>query len=119
MKTKYETVVELTEQGKTCKEIARMTGISLPSIYKYRGTYHRTSKPTTNKFEKGHNKNRALCRTCIYRARDFGVNTCDYIEIRGHSRGCSVEDCDKYVKGPRTTKRNDITYSDERPSWER
>ena len=52
MKTKYETVVELTEQGKTCKEIARITGISLPSIYKYRGTYHRTSKPTTNKFEK-------------------------------------------------------------------
>lgn len=26
---------------------------------------------------------------------------CDYIEIAGQSRGCTVENCDKYVKGPR------------------
>lgn len=111
MKTKYETVVELTEQGKTCKEIEQETGIGLPTIYQYRGIYNRTRKTTKSEVIKGHNKNRTLCRTCIYRARDFGVNICDYIEIKKHSRGCSVEDCDKYVKGPRNMRRSAITYS--------
>ena len=111
MKTKYEIVIELTEQGKTCKEIEQMTGISLPSIYKYRGIYNRISKPKTIEVVKGHNKNRILCRTCIYRARDFGVNVCDYIEHVGHSRRCLVEDCDKYIKGARIHKASRLEYA--------
>lgn len=119
MKTKYEIVRELTEAGKSSKEIAEMTGIGLNTIYQYRSEISRMKKMVRYTAEKGHNKNRELCKTCIYRGRDFGVNRCDYIEISKRSRGCAVEDCDKYVKGPRPTKRNDISYSDERPSWER
>ena len=105
--------------GVESKEIAEMTGIGLNTIYQYRSEISRMKKMVRYTAEKGHNKNRELCKTCIYRGRDFGVNRCDYIEISKRSRGCAVEDCDKYVKGPRPTKRNDITYSDERPSWER
>ena len=119
MKTKYEIVCELTEAGKSAKEIAKETGIDINTIYNYRTIINNTNKKTTIAVEKGHNKDRKLCKTCIYRARDFSVNKCDYIEITKRSRVCAVEDCDKYVKGPRDTKRNDITYSDERPSWER
>ena len=41
------------------------------------------------------------CRTCVYRASDYHMNGCDYILIEGHSRGCSVEECDRYIKGKR------------------
>ena len=48
------------------------------------------------------NADRHLCRTCKYRASDTNSkNGCDYIEIMGHSRGCSVTGCDKYEKGKR------------------
>ena len=30
-----------------------------------------------------------------------GVNGCDYILFKGHSRGCKIAECDKYAKGPR------------------
>lgn len=47
------------------------------------------------------NKDRHLCKKCKYRGRDQGgyYTTCDYIEITGHSRGCKVEECDKYERG--------------------
>lgn len=41
------------------------------------------------------------CRTCKYKAQEQAINGCDYISIVGHSRGCSVKDCDKYEKGKR------------------
>lgn len=52
-----------------------------------------------------HNSDRHLCKSCIYRMhRSDRIETgghCDYIEIAGQSRGCTVENCDKYEKGPR------------------
>lgn len=61
--------------------------------------------------EVGRNKDRKLCVKCIYRGRDRStVNGCDYIEYVGHSRGCSVEDCDKYVNGPRINKTSRLEY---------
>lgn len=54
---------------------------------------------------KGHNKDRHLCKTCIYQSREKQVNGCDYILMEGHSRGCDVEDCDRYIKGKRKEKR--------------
>lgn len=40
-----------------------------------------------------------LCKRkdCIYRGKTSGLYTCDYILVTGKSRGCPVEDCDKYV----------------------
>lgn len=45
------------------------------------------------------------CRTCKYRAAVSAVNGCDYIELEGHSRGCDVENCDKYARGKRMKRR--------------
>lgn len=47
------------------------------------------------------NKNRHLCKKCKYRGREMGGyrTTCDYIVIVGHSRGCKVENCNKYEPG--------------------
>lgn len=48
------------------------------------------------------------CRTCRFRTsgqdKSRGMN-CDYIEIVGQSRGCDVDNCDKYVKGSRLTRK--------------
>lgn len=50
----------------------------------------------------GHNADRHLCKTCRFRPRrelkvkGFG---CNYIGDTNHSRGCKVENCDKYEKG--------------------
>ena len=49
------------------------------------------------------NKDRHLCKTCIFKSSDWERKTngyrCNYIEVVGHSRGCPPEDCDKYEKG--------------------
>ena len=49
------------------------------------------------------------CRTCKYRAYEYSVNGCDYTLITGHSRGCSVKDCDRYEKGPKIKIKKEIT----------
>lgn len=102
MKTKYEIVCELAKQGKSCKEIAEITGIGLNTVYQYKTTLNRTMRTTKEKFIPGHNANRKKCASCIYRSRDKNVNGCDYAFLVKHSRGCSVEDCDKYIKGRRS-----------------
>lgn len=45
------------------------------------------------------------CSTCMYRAGKSEPNGCDYILITGHSRGCSVEECDKHERQPRSRKK--------------
>lgn len=57
------------------------------------------------KLKKGRNIDRHLCEKCQYRSttyrkRGSGIK-CEYVlkSETKHSRGCSVEDCDKYVKG--------------------
>lgn len=39
------------------------------------------------------------CKTCQYRAAEQDANGCDYFLITNKLRMCSVEYCDKYVKG--------------------
>lgn len=51
------------------------------------------------------------CKTCLYRAREYENNGCNYIEIVGHSRGCSVQECDKYVNAARKRRQKQIVYS--------
>lgn len=54
---------------------------------------------------KGRNADRHLCVKCKYRAavynkRGAGIK-CEYVLKSGtrRSRGCAVEDCDKYARG--------------------
>lgn len=41
------------------------------------------------------------CRNCIFRAAKNAPHGCYYISIVGHSRGCSVKECNKYKSGKR------------------
>lgn len=48
------------------------------------------------------------CKGCFYRrslGADSGEKFCAYILIEGHSRGCSVEVCDKKKKAGRRKKK--------------
>ena len=64
-------------------------------------------KPAVQEMTPGWNADREACKTCRYRP-DKGMSQrgmgCDYLDLVGHSRGCSVEDCDKYEKGNRVKK---------------
>ena len=52
------------------------------------------------------NADRHKCRTCMFRATGNTKGAgCSYIEITGHSRGCSVEECSVYQKGDAVSKR--------------
>ena len=41
------------------------------------------------------------CSTCKFRASGNSANGCDYYFIHKKRRGCPVDNCDKYEKGPR------------------
>lgn len=110
-KSKYEIVEELTRQGKTCKEIAELTGFKNSLVSQYR--YKIKQKPEENVFLPGHNAEREKCTTCQYRSSGYTKNGCDYIEHTGHRRGCRVEDCDKYVKGERLSRKDDLITEEE------
>lgn len=87
-------------QGLSDSEIAKKTGI------KY-GTVWAAAKKIREGMEetKGKNADRHLCKTCKYRAAAYIQNgsgiKCEYALKSGtkRSRGCDVEDCDKYEKG--------------------
>lgn len=87
-------------QGLTDPEIANITGI------KYRTVWEAARKIRKNLDEaKGRNADRHLCETCQYRACSYNKKSsgikCEYAlkPGTGNSRGCAVEDCDKYVEG--------------------
>ena len=56
------------------------------------------------------------CKTCQYRAAESSSNGCDYYLITGKTRGCSVENCDKYIEGDKiqlkTTFKSEVV-----PGW--
>lgn len=41
------------------------------------------------------------CKKCIYRSNRPFYNSCDYMYLTSKMRGCPVEECDKFEKGPR------------------
>ena len=46
------------------------------------------------------------------------MDSCDYLLMTGHRRGCSIEACDKYVKGKHSRKRANIDISSaESENW--
>lgn len=111
-KTKKEIALELASQGKTAAEIAKELEVKYNTVYSWLNPEKCRPKKkaiTTDADYKnpdarpGWNADRKKCKTCRYRARE-DKGGCDYIEIMKHSRGCDVEDCDKYKKGNRYGK---------------
>ena len=91
MEDKKTIILKLATQGMNSSQIARekYKKQEIPLDYKNPDAYT------------GWNADRKKCRSCRYRARPDQVNGCDYIEYAKHSRGCDVEDCDRYVRGRR------------------
>lgn len=117
--TKKETAVRLAGQGKTPSQIAKETGIPYSTVYNW--LHPEKCKPKKKPAEKipedhinpdakpGWNVDRKKCKTCRYRQGPWdtrqGRGSCDYLGITGHMRGCTPEDCNRYVKGPRMDSR--------------
>ena len=51
------------------------------------------------------------CKTCFYKGRPESDLGCEYILIEGHSRGCSIDECDKYNPDPWKRGKKNIVYS--------
>ena len=93
--------MELAAKGMPVKEIADQLGVKYGTVYYW-------VKNDSNK-KPGWNADRHACQTCMYMAtgalKTNGAG-CDYADITQHIRDCSVEDCDKYIKGaPKSKKR--------------
>ena len=98
--------------GKSNKEIAELMKVSVGTIknwvYENGLTGFRTRGGGRKEPQRGYgyNSDRHLCRSCRYRD---GLATarggCNYLAIVGHSRGCSVENCNVYEKGKKVTKK--------------
>lgn len=82
------------------KEIANQIGVKYGTVYYW-------VKNDSNK-KPGWNADRHACQTCMYRAtgplKTNGAG-CDYVTITQRIRDCSVEDCEKYIKGTPKSKK--------------
>ncbi len=94
-KNPRELAVEMSISGKSMKEVSVALGIPYRTVYGWlRGRKSDSS---------GHNADRHLCKTCMYRAGSYersrtGIN-CNYDFVKLHSRGCKVDECTVYEKG--------------------
>lgn len=116
-KMTYKEIVQSAyEMGLTAAEISRDTGIPYNTASYYIRELKKQNmtprkqpepkpkpkpkpapvlEPPENLGEKGWNKDRRGCEICAYRSknRQFG---CNYIDITKQTRGCLVEDCNKW-----------------------
>lgn len=118
-KTKKEIALQLAEQGIKAPEIAKKLDAKYSTVYNWLNTDKCRPKKKTEGISvnyknpnarPGWNADRKKCKTCRYRQAhnnptDLNKGNCNYIEIAGHSRGCAVEDCDRYVKGARMERK--------------
>lgn len=99
-KPKKELALELAAKGMPVKEIADQLGVKYGTVYYW-------VKNDSNK-KPGWNADRHACQTCMYRAtgplKTNGAG-CNYVSIAGRSRECTVEDCEKYIKGTPKSKK--------------
>lgn len=102
-KPKKELALELATKGMPVKEIANQIGVKYGTVYYW-------VKNDSNK-KPGWNADRHACQTCMYRAtgplKTNGAG-CDYVSIAGRSRECTVEDCEKYIKGTPKSKKKQV-----------
>lgn len=112
-KTKKEIALQLAEQGMKAPEIAKEIEAKYSTVYNWLNPDKCRPKKKTDEISvdyknpdarPGWNADRRKCSACRYRqahnnSTDQNKGNCNYIEIAEHSRGCAVEDCDRYVKG--------------------
>ena len=112
-KTKKEIALQLAKQGMKAAEIAKELEVKYNTVYSWLNPEKCRPKKKTITIDAdyknpdarpGWNADRKKCKSCRYRQAhynptDLNKGNCNYIEIAGHSRGCAVEDCDRYVKG--------------------
>ena len=101
---KREKALELAKEGKGAAEIARMIDAKYSTVYSWLNP-DKCKKPKPES-KTASNADRHKCRTCMFRATGNTKGAgCSYIEITGHSRKCSVEECSVYQKGNAVSKR--------------
>lgn len=101
---KREKALKLAKEGKGAAEIARMIDAKYSTVYSWLNP-DKCKKPKPES-KTASNADRHKCRTCMFRATGNTKGAgCSYIEITGHSRGCSVEECSVYQKGDAVSKR--------------
>lgn len=101
---KREKALELAKEGKGAAEIARLIDAKYSTVYSWLNP-DKCKKPKPEN-KTASNADRHKCRTCMFRATGNTKGAgCSYIEITGHSRGCSVEECSVYQKGNVVSKR--------------
>lgn len=83
-------IIQMLKDGKSQREIAQDLGVT-PSTISYWMSRHGIDKSGIRK----------KCSTCLYRDKNPKKGNCDYIGKTGHSRNCSVENCDKYMEDKR------------------
>ena len=93
----------MAAKGTPVKEIANQIGVKYGTVYYW-------VKNDSNK-KPGWNADRHACQTCMYRAtgplKTNGAG-CDYVTITQRIRDCSVEDCEKYIKGTPKSKKKQV-----------
>lgn len=118
-KTKKEIALQLAKQGMKAPEIAKKINAKYSTVYNWLNPDKCRPKKKTEEISVNYknpdahpewNADRKKCKTCRYRQAhnnptDQNKGNCNYIEIAGHSRGCAVEDCDRYVKGKRMERK--------------
>lgn len=124
-KTKKEIALQLAEQGMKAPEIAKKIDAKYSTVYNWLNPDKCRPKKKTEEISvnyknpnahPGWNADRRKCRTCRYRqahnnSTDQNKGNCNYIEIARHSRGCAVEDCDRYVKGKRMERNKQMRFA--------
>lgn len=125
-KTKKEIALQLAEQGMKIPEIAKKIDAKYSTVYNWLNPEKCKTKKKDEKTaldyknpdaRPGWNADRKKCKTCKFRpatALKSNGAGCDYLDLIGHSRGCAVEDCDRYVKGVRMEKK--MTKQEKEPS---
>lgn len=99
-KTAGDIIEPYVRQGLSNSEIAKKTGIKYSTVQMAAKKIRERLAET-----KGKNADRHLCRTCKYRAATYNQKNsgikCEYVlkSRTKRTRGCDVEDCDKYEKG--------------------
>ena len=102
---KREKALELAKEGKGAAEIARLIDAKYSTVYSWLNP-DKCKKPKPES-KTASNADRHKCKTCMFRTTGYNAKGagCSYIEITGHSRGCSVEECSVYQKGNVVSKR--------------
>lgn len=116
-KTKKEAALELAVKGMKAPDIARKIGAKYSTVYNWLNPEKcrpkKKSKMDYGNYRNpdarpGWNADRKKCKTCKFRpasALKSNGAGCDYCDLVGHSRGCAVEDCDRYEKGNRIERK--------------